>query len=122
MNDEQRIQRVLGELEKTEDERLIELGRAMTPAGLGIQENSDDLIESGRQFLGRVLDNLQDQVCCSSTIQMLHEKTIPNNSALILALLDVVAKILSGPEIFTVTASIFHHGIGRLCKTYWATE
>jgi hypothetical protein len=119
LSDEERTERVLRELAKTDEERWVDLGRAASPLGLGADEGLGDLTAVGRTLLQRVTEQVQEQVCSSITIRMIYESGGSEDAALILPVLDIVATVLSGPAVFTATAGVLRLGLGRLCKTHW---
>lgn len=121
------IELVMNELSKTEDERLIILGKEMYPEGIGIQEGDTDesFLEAGREMLSHLMKNINEEICMSEKIRSAFDKTLaenkPNNEEnIILPLLDIISTVLSGPAVFTAAASIIAKGISKYCSSYWA--
>jgi hypothetical protein len=121
MTDNEKVAEVRAQLALSDDERLVSLGRALQPTGLGADEERSDIdaAEAGANLIDRLSEHLRAQICGSIAIRMACEKASNSDGALILPLVDIVATVLSGPPVFTATASLLSRGIARYCAQDW---
>ena len=117
------LRNVSYELELSEDERLIRLGKQSTPSGLG--SDADDFDDDhykrlGQSLLSQIAERARRQICESTEIRsVVTQMGEPHGLALIAPIADVLATFLSGPAIFTATASIISIGLTRYCHKFW---
>ena len=111
------------ELELSEDQRLIRLGRQTTPRGIG--SDSDDFDDEhykrlGASVLSRIMQRARHGICGSDDVRAA-ATTLGSKATLglIAPVADVVATFVSGPAIFTATASIIAMSLHVYCKEYW---
>jgi hypothetical protein len=120
------IHRVTLELQRSEDERLVNLGKQSTPQGIG--SDADDFDDEhykrvGQSLLARILERARRQICESQEIRSAVSQLSKNNKvALIPPVADVLITLVSGPALFTATASIISLGLPTYCERYWHRE
>ena len=118
------VRNVMRELELSEEERLIRLGKQNTPQGIG--SDADDFDDEhykrlGASLLSRIMERARKKICESDEIRTAVTKLGSNAKiALVAPIADVVATLVSGPAIFTATASIITIGLPAYCGKYWS--
>jgi hypothetical protein len=123
LSNDEIVRNVSLELELTEDERLIRLGKHIALQGIGSDAgdfDDDHYKHLGGGLLSRIMGRAQQRICESDEIRITVTK-LGGQDKLALAppIADIIATFVSGPAIFTCTASIIVLGLNSYCARYW---
>jgi hypothetical protein len=118
------VNKVKLELERTENERLSAIGRAARPSGFGISEGGDEHtdIEVGKTVLERIIQEFRVMGCNNETVRKLAESGENSSTITILIIIDIVTTFLSGPAVFSATASVLKYGVKNICVEEWISN
>jgi len=106
-------------LSSTEDELLLDLGRALTEEDLGaLPQNLDALRERSTRWLNARKTQLQSLICKSEKVQQL--ATTDNSLELLVAVIDVLESATLGTSAAPVAAILCKRGLRKLCAAHWA--
>ena len=123
MNSEEKhiVDQVKIELERSEQERLIDIGRAARPSGLGISEGGDDHTDKniGNTVLTKIIQEFKKTGCSNATVKNLVNRGDESSATVMLIIVDIATTFLSGPAVFTATASVLKFGIKNVCLEAW---
>lgn len=104
-------------LERMDLEDLYtQLGRQVAP--LGILPSDEDAREMGKRWLERNLIVFQRRICSSEIAKGLIQQEGIDSAVDAAAIADILAGLLGGPPLATVSVILAKRGIKSLCKNY----
>jgi hypothetical protein len=124
MEEQEVINLVMLEQERSEEERLAIIGQTARPEGLGLgNDGSDETnVELGRSIMGRIKEQVGKTVCTNDQVKKLASRQEESSPTIVLIIVDIAATFLSGPAVFTATASVLAFGIKRICAESWTGQ
>jgi len=95
----------------TEDQLLLDLGRALAGPGADRDRGTGDLQGDARNWFDRNRDSLRALLCGRPDLHALTD-----NATDIATIADVLAGTYNKPTVFTIAAILLKRGIHRLCQ------